>query len=77
VFICGSISFGLTGRTGSVQRCYEMSRAISRRQIIGVAIEVHRQLGPGLLGSAYNEWLCQELRDADLPFARQVPVQII
>ena len=29
--------------------------------IIGGAIEVHRVLGPGLLESAYEECLCQEL----------------
>ena len=29
--------------------------------IIGVAIEVHRHLGPGLLESAYEECLCEEL----------------
>ncbi len=26
--------------------------------IIGAAIEVHRALGPGLLESAYRQWLC-------------------
>jgi GxxExxY protein len=31
-------------------------------QIIGAGIEVHRQLGPGLLESAYRECLCYELR---------------
>ena len=47
------------------------------RQVIGLAIEVHRQLGPGLLEFAYEECLCQELRDAGLPFARQVALPII
>lgn len=46
-------------------------------QVIGLAIEVHRQLGPGLLESAYEECLCQELRDAGLPFARQVALPVI
>ena len=46
-------------------------------QVIGLAIEVHRQLGPGLLESAYQECLCQELRDAGLAFARQVPLPIV
>ncbi|HEY1933808.1 MAG TPA: GxxExxY protein [Acetobacteraceae bacterium] len=46
-------------------------------QVIGLAIEVHRQLGPGLLESAYEECLCQELREAGLPFAQQVALPII
>ncbi len=41
------------------------------RRVIGLAIEVHRQLGPGLLESAYEECLCFELRHAGIPFARQ------
>jgi len=37
-------------------------------KIIGFAIEVHRQLGPGLLESAYEECLCYELRQSGLMF---------
>ena len=46
-------------------------------QIIGAAIEVHRHLGPGLLESAYEECLCHELQERNIPFKRQVklPVQ--
>jgi GxxExxY protein len=40
-------------------------------RVIGLAIEVHRHLGPGLLESAYEECLCYELRMAGLPFERQ------
>jgi GxxExxY protein len=31
-------------------------------EIIGAAIEVHRELGPGLLESAYEVCLCYELK---------------
>jgi GxxExxY protein len=41
------------------------------RRVIGLAIEVHRQLGPGLLESAYEECLCFELRRAAIPYVRQ------
>ncbi len=41
-------------------------------QIIGCAIEVHRNLGPGLLESVYEECLCYELSQLGLSFERQV-----
>ena len=46
-------------------------------QIIGAAIEVHREVGPGLMESAYEECLCHELHLRGLVFQRQValPVQ--
>lgn len=45
--------------------------------IIGAAIEIHRELGPGLLESAYEECLCHELHLRQLLFRRQLdlPVQ--
>jgi GxxExxY protein len=36
--------------------------------IIGAAIEVHRELGPGLLESAYEEGFCHELHLRGLAF---------
>lgn len=45
-------------------------------QIIGSAIEVHRELGPGLLESAYEECLCHELRLRKLSFRRQIDLPI-
>ncbi|HEX3884007.1 MAG TPA: GxxExxY protein [Stellaceae bacterium] len=46
-------------------------------KIIGFAIEVHRQLGPGLLESAYEECLCYEFRENGIAFRRQVPLPVI
>ena len=45
-------------------------------QIIGAAMEVHRELGPGLLESAYEECLCKELELRGLPFVRQRPLPV-
>lgn len=39
--------------------------------IIGAAIEVHRELGPGLLESAYEAALAHELELRGVRFARQ------
>ena len=46
------------------------------QKIIGCAIEVHRELGPGLLESAYEECLCHELKACGLNFLRQVPLPV-
>ena len=46
-------------------------------RVISFAIEVHRQLGPGLLESAYEECLCYELRASSLVFRRQVPLPVV
>jgi GxxExxY protein len=46
-------------------------------KIIGFAIEVHRQLGPGLLESAYEECLCYELKQSGIQFRRQVALPVV
>lgn len=46
------------------------------RPIIGAAIEVHRELGPGLMESAYEECLCHELSLRKIAFERQVAVPV-
>jgi GxxExxY protein len=40
-------------------------------RVIGLCIEVHRELGPGLLESAYEEALAYELTLAGIKFERQ------
>ena len=47
------------------------------RLIIGSAIEVHKQLGPGLLESAYEECLAHELELNNLKFIRQKAVPVV
>ena len=46
------------------------------RDVIGAAIEVHRNLGPGLLESAYQECLARELVLRQIPFERQRPLPL-
>jgi GxxExxY protein len=53
------------------QRINELTEAI-----IGAAIEVHKHLGPGLLESAYEACLCQELESRGLSYTRQVPLPV-
>ena len=44
--------------------------------VIGLAIEVHKQLGPGLLESAYEACLCYELSEKGISFDRQVDLPV-
>lgn len=45
-------------------------------RVIGLCIEVHRELGPGLLESAYEEALAYELSQAGIAFERQIDVPL-
>jgi GxxExxY protein len=44
--------------------------------VIGACIEVHRQLGPGLLESTYEACVCHELTLRGVPFRRQVSIPL-
>jgi GxxExxY protein len=46
-------------------------------KIIGCAIEVHRNLGPGLLESIYESALCYELAENNIEYAKQLSVPIL
>jgi GxxExxY protein len=46
-------------------------------KIIGAAIEVHRELGPGLLESAYAACLAHELTLRGLRFRTEVPLPVV
>jgi GxxExxY protein len=45
-------------------------------KIIGCAIEVHRELGPGLLESTYEQCLAYELSQTQIPFKLQVELPV-
>lgn len=45
--------------------------------IIGCAIEVHKQLGPGLLESAYQECLYYEILQTGLRVQKEKPMPIV
>ncbi|PPQ33697.1 GxxExxY protein [Rhodopila globiformis] len=45
-------------------------------RIIGLAIDVHRVLGPGLLESVYAACLCRDLKRAGIGFQRQVAIPV-
>ncbi len=45
-------------------------------KLIGLAIEVHKHLGPGLLESAYEDCLALEMRQAGIAFQRQVSLPV-
>jgi GxxExxY protein len=46
-------------------------------QVLDAAIEVHRQLGPGLLESAYENCLAHELALRGISFVRQQPLPVV
>jgi GxxExxY protein len=50
--------------------------ALSQR-VIGLAIDVHREIGPGLLESAYEECLCFEHEQNGISFARQAALPLV
>ena len=46
-------------------------------KVIGLAIEVHRNLGPGLLESAYKECLFYELKNNNIAVEVEKPLPLI
>jgi len=46
-------------------------------KIIGVALELHRNIGPGLLESAYENALAYDLREKGLEVRQQVPMPFV
>lgn len=46
-------------------------------KVIGVCIEIHKQYGPGLLESVYEEIFCYEWKKYGIPFTRQQQIPLI
>jgi GxxExxY protein len=46
-------------------------------KIIGLAIDVHKELGPGLLESAYQECLYYEIKNAGLNVKKELSLPVI
>ncbi|HRQ60685.1 MAG TPA: GxxExxY protein [Alphaproteobacteria bacterium] len=46
-------------------------------RVIGACIKIHKNLGPGLLESTYQECLAYELTQAEIPFEKEkkLPIQ--
>jgi GxxExxY protein len=55
----------------------KLIEATLTKEIIGAAIEVHRNLGPGLLESAYEICICHELSTRGIAFQRQVEIPVV
>jgi GxxExxY protein len=47
------------------------------RRVIGAAIEVHRELGPGYTEGVYEEALVVELERRHIPAVRQTQVEVV
>ena len=54
----------------------EMTENEISKIIIGKAIEVHKELGPGLLESAYQECLYYELQNSGLKVKKEIALPI-
>ena len=63
------------GHRGSQRSTEDFYPALSH-SIIGCGMQVHTELGPGLLEAVYEECLCHELSLAGLAFRRQVEVPV-
>ena len=45
--------------------------------LVEIFLKVHRELGPGLLESVYEEAICHELAKRNIPFTRQEGINVM
>ena len=65
-----------TGRGESTSDRFRLMEADLTEEIIGAAVAIHRELGPGLLESAYHACMCRELSLREIPFRSQVELPV-
>ena len=53
-----------------------MPENVIGKHVVDVAVQIHRELGPGLLESVYETILAHELRQRGLQVERQVPLAV-
>jgi GxxExxY protein len=71
------VSGGGVGPTQFGVRTETADQVSLTEHIIGAGIEVHRNHGPGLLESVYEDCLCSELVDRGINFRRQACIPIV
>ena len=46
------------------------------KQVLDICFTIHREMGPGLFETVYEEILCHELEDCGLSYHRQQPILV-
>ena len=75
--VAGQVAWCLLGRLVQVPKWgWAVWEDPWSERVIGAAIAVHRELGPGLLESTYEACFCGELTERGIPFERQKAVPL-
>jgi len=75
--LCGKKKLPLRTQRYTEKKLINMEINQITEKIIGCAIEVHKQLGPGLLESAYEECLFYEIINSGLNVKKQLTLPLV
>ncbi len=75
--LCGKKNLPLRTQRYTEKKLINMEINQITEKIIGCAIEVHKQLGPGLLESAYEECLFYEIINSGLNVKKQLALPLV